>query len=149
MNEQQILNAIADACQDESLRFQIIIQDNELHIYINRPTVAQLNYQQLKQKIYTAVVKLYSTEVSSIWLYSRVLGEIEPDWQSVLEIDASNSIVDAKLTTVLDEITNALEAANYIVERIENELETSEFFIDDSWNDFGELPTTAGDSDEN
>ena len=142
MNEQQIINAIADACQDESLRFQVIIQDSALHIYINRPTVAQLDYQQLKQKIYTAVVKLYSTELSNIWLYCRVLGEIDPDWQSVLEIDA-------RLTTVLDEITDALESANSIVEKIENELETSEFFIDDSWNDFGELPTTAGDSDEN
>jgi hypothetical protein len=148
MNEQQILNAIADACQDESLRFQVIIQDSTLHIYINRPTVAQLNYQQLKQKIYTAVITLYSTKFSNIWLYCRVLGIIEPDWQSVLEIDASNSIVDAKLTTVLDEITDALDAANSIVEKIEQELETSEFFLDD-WNDFGELPTTAGDSDEN
>ena len=140
MNKQQIINAIADACQDKSLRFQVIIQDSALHIYINRPTVAQLNYQQLKQKIYTTIVKLYSTELSNIWLYCRVLGEIEPDWQSVLEIDT-------RLTTVLDEITNALEAANSIVEKIEHELETSEFFIDD-WNDFEELPTTAGDSDE-
>ena len=46
---------------------------------------------------------------------------------------------------LLGKPTDALEAANSIVEKIEHELETSEFFIDD-WNDFEELPTTAGNS---
>ena len=148
MNELQILNAIADACKDESLRFQVIIQDKTLHIYINRPTVARLNYQQLKQEIYTAIIKLSKTKFSHICLYCRVLGKIEPDWQAILEIDTINSLADAKLTSMVNEITNALEATNSIVEKIERELETNEFFSDD-WNDFEELPTTAEDSDEN
>lgn len=148
MNEEQILNAIAEVGKDKSLRFQVIIQNSTLHIYINRPTPIELDYHQLKQKIYTTIVELYSTEFSHIWLYCRILGEIEPDWQSVLEVDPSSSVVDVNLTSVLHEITNALETTNSIVEKIEHELETTDSFIDDSWNDIEELPTTAEDDDE-
>lgn len=147
MSEEQILNAIADACKDDTLRFQIIIQESSLHIYINRPTQKDLDYQQLKQKIYSTIIELPATEFQKICLYCRVLGEIEPDWQSVLEIESSSLAVE-QMTSMVEAITSSVDATNSIVAKIERELEISESFLEDPQLDFEDLPTTAGDDEE-
>lgn len=146
-SEEQIINAIADACGDERLRFQIIIQDSTLHIYINRPTTANLDYQRLKQQIYAVIAKLSGIKFRQIWLYCRILGEIEPDWQSVLEIEASNLAAD-EMVSMVKEITTAVEATNSIVDRIEQQLEIPESFIVDSELDFEDLPSTGVDAED-
>ena len=147
MTEEQILNAIADACKDDTLRFQIIIQKSSLHIYINRPTQKDLNYQQLRQKIYSTIIELPTAEFNKICLYCRVLGEIEPDWQSVLEIETSSLPVE-QMTSMVEAITSSVNATNSIVAKIEQELEISESFLEDPQIDFEDLPTTAGDDEE-
>ena len=146
-SEEQIINAIADACEDARLRFQIIIQDSTLHVYINRPTKANLDYQQLKHQIYGVITKLSSAKFSKIWLYCRVLGEVEPDWQSVLEIEASNLAAD-EMVSMVQVITSAVDATNSIVDKIERELEIPESFIADAQIDFEDLPTTGEDGEE-
>lgn len=147
MTEEQILNAIANACEDSTLRFQIIIQDGKLHVYINRPTKADLNYQELKSKISAVINHASWLNFAEVWLYCRVLGEIEPDWQSVLEIESSNLQNSAQISSMIGTITDALEATNLIVDKIEQQLEISESFAEDPWFDFEELPTTADDQD--
>lgn len=144
MSEEQILNAIAEACQDKQLRFQVIIQDTTLHIYINRPTQESLDYQQLKQRIYTAITGLYSAKFTQIWLYCRILGELEPDWQSVLELEISSSATE-EMTSMVEAITNAVDTTNSIVARIEQELEIVEPLVADPQTDFDDLPTTGED----
>lgn len=146
MNEALILKAIADACEDDTLHFQLIVRGSALHIYINRPTSAQLNYQELKQRIYLTIISLYPSKVAVIWLYCRVLGEIEPDWQSVLEIDPSNSVTD-EIASSLASLSTAVEATNVIVDKIERELNTVESFTEDFHWEIDDLPTTADDSD--
>ena len=147
MNESEIINAIAHACEDDTLRFQVIIQDSILHIYINRPTPAELDYQLLKQKITFTIISLYPAQVEKIWLYCRVLGEIEPDWQSMWSIPP-NSSSHSSISTTLEEISHTLAATNSVVDKIEQELDTAESFSDDSICQLEELPITANDSDE-
>jgi hypothetical protein len=145
MTEEQILNAIANACEDDTLRFQIIIQNEILHVYINRPTPTELDYQNLKSKIYGVVTKTFPLKFSKIWLYCRILGEIEADWQAVLEIEIQ-SLDPAQMSAMLEAITGAVAATNSIVGKIERELETPESFaVDPLWN-FEELPTTASEN---
>lgn len=144
MTEEQILNAIANVCEDDSLRFQIIIHEEILHVYINRPTQAALDYQTLKSKIYRVVTQTFPLEFLEIWLYCRVLGEIEADWQAVLEIEIN--LDSAQMSAMMEAITGAVAATNSIVGRIERELETPESFAVDPLWDFEELPTTANEN---
>lgn len=144
MTEEQILNAITDACEDSSLRFQIIIQDDTLHIYINRPSPDVLDYQQLKSRISRVINRTSNLSFSEAWLYCRVLGEIETDWQSAIEIE-SNNLDSSQMSSMIDAITDAVDATNSIVDKINHELEIKECFADDPWLDFEELPTTAED----
>lgn len=147
MSEQEILNAIADACGDRSLHFQIIMQDDSLHIYINRPTQLYLDYPQLKRRIYDAVMTLPTVGFRQVWLYCRVLGQVEPDWQSVLEIETNSSAL-AEMTSMVETISSVVDATDSIVSKIERELEISESFIEDPQIDFEDLPTTASDEPE-
>ena len=146
MSEEQIINAIANACEDDTLCFQVIIDDSTLHIYINRQDFAEPNYQQLKEKIYTAAIDLFPLEFERIWLYCRVLGQIEPDWQSVLEVDAV-SLTSDRIAPAIESITTAVKATNSIVEKIERELNTTESFAEDLYWEIDDLPTTANDSE--
>ena len=56
MNEEQILNAIANYCQDERLVFQAIVQSFEVHIYINRQAEDEIDYFQLTDDITAAIL---------------------------------------------------------------------------------------------
>ena len=145
MTEEQILKAIADACEDDTLRFQIIIQDGVLYVYINRPAKAELDYQELESKIQAAIDNT-NLDFKEIALYSRVLGKIEPDWQSVPNTEASR-LDSGQISSMMKAITDAVEATNSIVERIERELDIPESFAEPV--DFEELPTTADDSNSN
>ena len=146
-SEEQIKDAIANACEDDRLRFQVIIQDSILHIYINRPTQVNLNYHQLKHQIYGVVANLSPINFRRIWFYCRILGEIEPDWQSVLDLEATDLAAD-EMVSMVQEITTALDATNSIVDRIEQQLEIPESFLSDPQIDFEDLPTTAADQEE-
>jgi hypothetical protein len=144
MTNEQILNAIADACEDDTLRFQLILQDKILHVYINRPTQAELDYHNLKSKIYGVITEKFSLEFSAIWLYCRVLGKVEADWQAVLEIEPA-SLDPAQVSSMMQAINGVVEATNSIIDKINLELEIPESFAVD-WYDFEELPTTAGEN---
>jgi hypothetical protein len=145
MIEEQILKAIANVCEDDTLRFQIIIQEERLHVYINRPTQAELDYQNLKSKIYSVVTERFPAKFVEIWLYCRVLGETEADWQALLEIQVK-SLDPAQTSSMMSAITGAVEATNSIVDKIKLELEIPEPFAID-WYDFEELPTTEGEDE--
>ena len=97
MSEEQILEAIENSCQDNSLIFQIIILNAELHIYINRETEKYINYEELKNKIVSAISSL-NLNLEQIYLYSRKLGETEPDWQATIEY--KNNDADKNLSLV-------------------------------------------------
>lgn len=79
MSEDRILQAIADKVQDDRLHYQIIIHNDAVHIYINRDTEDYIDYQELTDNICSAVSALDDLNLLEIGLYSRILGEVEPD----------------------------------------------------------------------
>lgn len=146
MTEEQILEAIADACDDNTLCFQLIIAERVLHVYINRPIAAELDYPQLESKIYHVVSSHYAGEFEELALYCRILGQTEPDWQANRAIEAE---VDSEaVSAMMEAITSAVDATNSVVARIEQELTEPESIAADSNSDFEELPTTADDEGE-
>jgi len=144
MTEKQIIDAISDACKDDTLRFQIIIQDGVLYVYINRPADAELDYQTLEGKIQAVFQKVEDKEFQEIALYSRILGETEPDWQSLPDTEISK-IDSEQISSMMSAITDAVEATKSIVSRIERELTVPESLATSAVDDFEELPTTAED----
>ena len=91
MSEEQILNAITNYCQDDKIVFQIIIQDTKLYIYINRDSEDDIDHEKLKNNILLAVSNLDNLDIREVYLYSRISGNIEPDWQTILDLKQSNT----------------------------------------------------------
>ena len=114
MSEEQIIQAIANVCRDNTIHFQIIVQDNTLHVYINRQT--DLDYQLITQQIYAAVASIKSLSFQDIYLYSRLLGEIEPDWQTYLILKEPSDAVLDSINYLATEITVEIEDTNALVE---------------------------------
>lgn len=142
MSEEQILLAIARTCQDNSLHFQIIVQKHTLHIYVNRQT-ENLDYQQLTSNVYSAISSLKWLQVSEIWLYSRVLGEVEPDWQTYVEVEDTKQALMETIEFLAEEIEVEIEITEsliedlscaptmpaFLVEKIEHQLKNTEFLV--------------------
>ena len=114
MRVEQILNAIANYCQDEQLIFQVIVRDTEAHVYINRQTEAEIDHFELKDNIVTAVCDLSNLNLDELYLYSRVAG-IEPDWQTSInltstDLDEAVSDRDNNLESKVDNHSNITQA---------------------------------------
>ena len=90
MSEEQILKAIANYCRNERLIFQVIVRDTQIHIYVNRQAEDEIDYSQLADNIVTAVSSIDNLDIEQIFLYSRISGETEPDWQTAISLTASN-----------------------------------------------------------
>ena len=111
MDSELIAKALNNACQDDNLNFQIILQDSILHIYINREVDSELNYAQLVNKISDTLTSLHLS-LEGFWLYSRVMGEIEPDWQTYVEfqVNLSDNKPEPLIEQTEDLITEAKES---------------------------------------
>ena len=104
----QVLN---DACQDDKLNFQIVLQESIVHIYINRETDSELDYNQLINHITDSLITL-DKSWEGFWLYSRIMGKIEPDWQTYVElpVDLSDNQADPLIEQTEDLIEEAQES---------------------------------------
>ena len=174
MNDEQIIQAIASVCGDSTIHFQIIVQDNILHVYINRQT--DIDYQLITKQIYTAVASIKSLTFKGIHLHSRRLGEIQPDWQTYLvlkepseavldsinylateitvEIEDTNTLVDdlkyqPKAESLVENIVDQVETTGSLVSKLQKQLSTKTF--DSLAEEFGEDSTgqiTAEDNNQ-
>lgn len=90
MDQELILQALKNACGNKIYRFQIIVQDSQLHIYINRKAESKPDYDFLTDLVTQAIADLKLDALDGMWLYSRKLGEIEPDWQTFVELSTAN-----------------------------------------------------------
>ncbi len=106
MDQESILQALKSACGNKNFRFQVIVQDSQLHIYINRKAELKPDYDFLTDLIIQAIASLELDSIDSIWLYSRKLGEIEPDWQTWVELSTGNN------TDYLDTLVNSQDIAD-------------------------------------
>jgi hypothetical protein len=88
MNEEAIQQILDQACGDPSLYFQVMQQEPYLYVFINRQTEADLDYDSLTPMIWGAVAQLNLPNMNYLALYSRVLGNADPDWETCLELGA-------------------------------------------------------------
>jgi hypothetical protein len=79
--EQLIIKALKAACGNKNIKFQVIVQDEQLHIYVNHKQDHQLNYSLLTENVSAAIASLALDKINSFWLYGRPLGQVEPNWQ--------------------------------------------------------------------
>ena len=86
MDRDLIIQALESSCGDRHVRFQVIVNKSKLHIYINRKADCILDYISLTDAITKAIASLNLNSLEGIWLYSRKLGQIEPDWQVFIEL---------------------------------------------------------------
>lgn len=108
MDEAVIIQALEQACPGLDLYFQIVVQQDILYVYINRPVAEKLNYTALTQNLRQAIAALALPEIESFMLFSRVLGATDPDWQS-----PTLSITESELPAeILSEDCEPAVAAN-------------------------------------
>jgi hypothetical protein len=86
--EQLIINALKAACGNRNIKFQVIIQNNRLHIYANHRKEYQPNYLILKENVGAAIAALALEMIDSFWLYGRSLDQVEPNWQAFAELSS-------------------------------------------------------------
>jgi hypothetical protein len=84
MNESILQQALAQACPGSGLIFQPIFQDYTLYLYVNRPAEMMVEYEALAERIHAVVISLELPELKGVWLYCRVLGETQPEWDRFL-----------------------------------------------------------------
>ncbi|MDJ0902013.1 MAG: phage holin family protein [Xenococcus sp. MO_188.B8] len=123
MDSELIIQALNNACQDDNLNFQVVLRESILYIYINREVNSEIDYTQLVQNISDALKNL-NISWEGFWLYSRVMGELEPDWQTYVEfqVDLSNSESDPLIEETEDLIKEAKESLQDLKYLKENDL---------------------------
>ena len=131
MDRDLIVRALRSACDDKHLRFQVIVDKSKLHIYINRRADYNPDYTSLADTISQAIASLNLDSLKGIWLYSRQLGEVEPDWQVFIE---PPSVVEDEMNT-LDYTEGNRPEINFP--------EFEDFLDPDSTNDTGLLKNTG------
>jgi hypothetical protein len=111
--EQLIIKALKSACGNRNIKFQVIVQEDRLHIYANHREDYQPNHLILKENVRAAIASLSLGTINSLWLYTRPLSQVEPNWQVFIELPAQDQ----------DEIENTnITTANLDLEHPESEI---------------------------
>ena len=134
MEPDLIIKVLKSACGNKNFRFQVIVQDSKLHIYINRKPDYHPNYLVLTDTIADAIASLGWEDLQGIWLYSRKLGETDPDWQTFIK--PPEIVSEDEMITAGSAITEATSTA-YDPEGFELETDI------DSFEDTGLLENTG------
>ena len=92
--DEAIVRALKNACGNKNIKFQVIVRQNQLYIYVNRRQNFQIDYQWLTKNVTVAIANL-NLDLNSAWLFSRPIGEFEPDWQTQLELPQVVALDDA------------------------------------------------------
>jgi len=84
--EQLIIQALKSACGNRNIKFQVIVQDEQLHIYANHRQDYQPSYSVLEANVRAAIASLALDKITSFWLYGRPLNQVEPNWKVFSEL---------------------------------------------------------------
>ncbi len=128
MDRELIVKALERACGNKNLRFQVVVQEDRLHIYVNRKANYQPDYVILAETVAAAIASLKLDSLNAVWLYSRQLGKLEPDWQTTLELPT--------------QINSESEATVGSTENLDTEIDFPQFEdfpVEDSIDDAGLL----------
>ena len=132
MDRDLIIKALKSACGNKNLRFQVLVEKSKLHIYINRKADYTPDYTLLTNTISKAIADLNLDSLAGIWLYSRELGEVKPDWQIFVE---SPMEIEGDDTNTLDYSQGDYKESNFP--------EFEEFLGENSTGDTGLLKNTG------
>ena len=94
MDDQVLIHILETACSEENLIFQVIEQERYLHVFLNREADQVLDYQVVGRKIFQAFSRLSLTDIDGVCLYSRVLGQEEPDWEAKFRLPQAKQIAE-------------------------------------------------------
>jgi hypothetical protein len=89
--EQLIIQALKSACGNRNIKFQVIVQDEQLHIYANHRQDYQPSYLILEANVRAAIASLALDKITSFWLYGRPLNQVEPNWQVFSELTTQDN----------------------------------------------------------
>ncbi len=92
MNETELVNALDSDGLGLGIVFQVSGSDGALVIVINRPEPAPLDYHLFKVRIIKILEKFDLAGISILYLYSRILGVEECDWQDQVAIANSPKV---------------------------------------------------------
>ena len=136
MDRDLIIQALKSACGNKNLRFQVIIQNSKLHIYLNRQADYVLDDTRLTDCVSNTIASLDLEDLRGIWLYSRPLGEVEPDWQVFIEFPLTNNT---------EEVSDTFTTLNQTAESdsTDSDFSDSVSSADDSMGDTGLLQNTG------
>ena len=92
--EQSIIKALKSACGNRHFKFQVVVHDDQLHIYVNYRPNYQPNQSILEENVGAAIASLNLDGIESVWLYGRPLSQTEPEWQMFVELPTQASIIE-------------------------------------------------------
>jgi len=69
-----------------NLSIQVIQQEQQLLVILNRAAASHLDYNRLSRSITDHVLALQLPDIYFLVIYSRVLGEFDPDWQTQIDL---------------------------------------------------------------
>jgi hypothetical protein len=105
MNESILQQALAQACPGSGFIFQPIFQDHILYLYMNRPAEMTVEYEALAERLHAIVTSFEFPDLQGLWLYCRILGETQPEWDRFLSMA---SIPEQESTQSVDEVDQDL-----------------------------------------
>jgi hypothetical protein len=130
MNDTDILYALDQACQGLNLIFQVVRETDTLYVYVNRPAEQALEHEILSGTIQAAIAALEIPQLKNLCLYSRELGTVEPDWETLIPLkstDATTSehpVPDVTGVAVAQEFAQpSLEASVSASQRLETKID--------------------------
>ncbi|MEM9534627.1 MAG: hypothetical protein AAGA40_03040 [Cyanobacteria bacterium P01_E01_bin.45] len=80
-----IAQSLNEQFQADDIFFQIVEHSQVLHVYLNHQPGAQIDYTRITAGIQQAVVDRFSGPADGFWLYSRELGNTQPNWQTYIQ----------------------------------------------------------------
>ena len=122
--ERLIIKALKSAWGNRNIKFQVVVQNTQLHIYLNHYPHNPPDYLLLSKTVAAAISSLNLDAVDRVQLYCRPLGQAAPDWQTSIEL----SEVQAQLSEIDTIATSQAKVSdNSLTTSFSNKPELTEF----------------------
>lgn len=122
LSNEQIQQHLEQTLNDPNVCCQVVRQDPYLLVYLNREPEHSLNYSTVSQLFSEAIARLQLPDIQFLGLYSRVIGETDPDWQICLELSASSLASEPSLSVASEPSSVSVESGEiYGVEPVSTE----------------------------
>ena len=128
MDQELIIKTLKSACGNKNFKFQVVIQNDQLHIYANHRVDYQPNHELLEATVGVAIASLALDSLDTIWLYTRSLGKLEPDWRTSVELPTLANGENEDTISSIEDLEPEIDFADF-----------EEFLPDDSQEDTGSL----------